>query len=336
MKKLLILTFGCYLTFAPEASAYTIPLDGLVSRWQAEGNAFDSHGPNDGTLVDGATFAVGMIGQAFSFNGVGARVLVPSDPTLDFTGLWEGSFLAWVKTTREYDPGNSGKVIEQLGGICSTIDLGVARKTAVIAVEPTDCDPISAQGWHDVNDGKWHLIAGVLTGTSLQSYTDGALQREAPFAVPVAETSSITLGGQGSVFEGLADEIAIYDRPLTGAEIRSIYESAGVPCDLYARMWEYPDTIGRGETFSFTASAYNDCLAAHDFDEAVMTVTGPAGLTKPLYDGAPISVPAENSMGTQVNLPVPSGAPTGLYTIEISLYRTGTLIDSAAAEVRVE
>ena len=46
------------------------PSDGLVAYWPGEGNANDIVGGNHGTLRGGATFATGVVGQAFSFDGV--------------------------------------------------------------------------------------------------------------------------------------------------------------------------------------------------------------------------------------------------------------------------
>jgi hypothetical protein len=42
----------------------------MVSWWPADGTANDIQGSNNGTLQNGATFAPGMVGQAFSFDGI--------------------------------------------------------------------------------------------------------------------------------------------------------------------------------------------------------------------------------------------------------------------------
>ena len=46
------------------------PPSGLVSWWQGEGDANDQMSHNTGTLVNGAAFTTGKVGQAFSFDGV--------------------------------------------------------------------------------------------------------------------------------------------------------------------------------------------------------------------------------------------------------------------------
>ena len=42
----------------------------MIGWWPGDGNANDIMGSNDGTPVNGATFAAGLIGQAFSLDGV--------------------------------------------------------------------------------------------------------------------------------------------------------------------------------------------------------------------------------------------------------------------------
>src|SRR5580765_449143 len=48
------------------ADCATMPA-GAVAWWRAENNALDSLGSHHGTLQNGATFATGEVGQAFSF-----------------------------------------------------------------------------------------------------------------------------------------------------------------------------------------------------------------------------------------------------------------------------
>ena len=79
------------------AAASTIPQANLISRWQADGNANDSVGSNNGTLQGAVTYAAGVAGQAFSFNGSDGSVVVPDSPSLDFTSQFTLS--AWINPT---------------------------------------------------------------------------------------------------------------------------------------------------------------------------------------------------------------------------------------------
>src|SRR2546429_6065689 len=58
----------------------------LVSWWRAEGNALDSVGANNGTIINSVSFEPGLDGQCFHFvSGPNPRVLVPDNPTLRLT-----------------------------------------------------------------------------------------------------------------------------------------------------------------------------------------------------------------------------------------------------------
>ncbi len=61
------------------------PPQGLVSWWTADGTAGDLMQRNDANLVGGTTFATGMVGQAFDFDGVDDRVQVPDSESLKLT-----------------------------------------------------------------------------------------------------------------------------------------------------------------------------------------------------------------------------------------------------------
>src|SRR3989338_4032542 len=53
---------------APNAEA-AAPTMGLVAHWKFEGNASDSAGTNNGTLVNSPVFMAGKVNQALSLNG---------------------------------------------------------------------------------------------------------------------------------------------------------------------------------------------------------------------------------------------------------------------------
>jgi len=66
--------------------------DDIYAVWNADGNANDSYGTNNGTLMNGATFTTGKIGQAFTFDGINDFIQLPNN-SLNFTdsfsiGFW--------------------------------------------------------------------------------------------------------------------------------------------------------------------------------------------------------------------------------------------------------
>ena len=73
----------------------TPPPANMVSWWPGDENANDIQGNNNGTLQNGATFAAGKVGQAFSFDGVDDFVEVPNAPDLNPTN--QITIDAWYK-----------------------------------------------------------------------------------------------------------------------------------------------------------------------------------------------------------------------------------------------
>jgi hypothetical protein len=81
-----------------------VPPSGLISWWPGEGNALDIQGSNHGTLQNGATFAPGLVGQAFSLDGVDDHILIQNSPSLNF-GSTEVDPIVWTKFCLSLDGG---------------------------------------------------------------------------------------------------------------------------------------------------------------------------------------------------------------------------------------
>jgi len=89
--------------------------------------------------------------------------------------------------------------------------------------------------WSDRNvaDGAWHHAAARYDGAQLLLYVDGLRQQQAADGrgEPAAAAHDLTLGRrpspeasaeQGLSFEGTLDEVMLFNRPLTEAEIQSV------------------------------------------------------------------------------------------------------------------
>jgi Concanavalin A-like lectin/glucanases superfamily len=70
-------------TFRAWSADCVPPQSNLVAWWPGDGNANDIGGTNNGALQGGATFATGMVGQAFNFDGVNGYVEVANSSNLN-------------------------------------------------------------------------------------------------------------------------------------------------------------------------------------------------------------------------------------------------------------
>ena len=77
--------------------------------------------------------------------------------------------------------------------------------------------------------GDWHHISVVRSGTTMTIYLDGAVIRTATWNnAPVSGNGHLNIGGDRTatssyVFKGLIDDLRIYDRALTPAEVQTLY-----------------------------------------------------------------------------------------------------------------
>ena len=108
----------------------------------------------------------------------------------------------------------------------------------------------------DVNDGQWHHIAGVFDDPAdrLKIYVDGVLEATTITAqTPSGSAEPFSIGrvsgAHGQDFDGLIDEVRIYDTPLVECEIRAL---ALVSCGLISHWPAEGDTTDSADGHDYT------------------------------------------------------------------------------------
>ena len=205
------------------------PPSGMVGWWPGDGNANDIIGGNNG---GGATFAPGMVGRAFSFNGTDASVSIPDSTVLEL-GASDFTIDFWLRTTQT--GGADGTLLWKTS--CSGPCTGwqVWKRSDLNGVDMQVCDQVTGcQQWGArtaVNDGQWHLIAFMRSGTTLNAYLDGQNDTTVitdPAAADPTNGLPLLFGTSTSPvspFNGLIDEVEIFNRALSAAEIQAIYNA---------------------------------------------------------------------------------------------------------------
>jgi hypothetical protein len=211
---------------------------GLVSWWQAEGNANDTMGCNSGVLVNGATFALGRVGQAFSFDGTNSYIRIADNPSLHFTNAL--TIEAWIYPT---SLGTYHNIVSKWGVLDP---LQTAYTTAVVpdgrislavcastnqSVTPVVCTVST----NSVPPNQWTHFAATYDGSALRMYLNGVCEDQVAYSQGVFPgTEVLAIGAAGafaggqvlSPFAGLIDEAAVYNRALSPAEIAAIYNAS--------------------------------------------------------------------------------------------------------------
>ena len=212
--------------------------EGLVSWWTADATTADLMGRNDAVLIDGAGYAAGQVGQAFDFDGVNDRVQLPDSESLKLTESL--SIEGWINV-RSYPNSGHGLILfrgDDRGGLdpyFMTIRPDGALQFSITALGggATLTAPISLN--------QFLHVAGTLddaTGT-MRLYVDGFMAAETttnvrPFGdLDASQNPGIGIGNHGGAsatphnfpFDGLIDELSVYNRALTDLEVQGIYDA---------------------------------------------------------------------------------------------------------------
>jgi len=195
-------------------------LTGLVSRYKFDGDAADSVGGNDGTEVGNPTYSTGLHGQAIGLDGDGDYVNCGNDASFDITGSITLSALIKGTFNSNWDP-----IISK--GFNWQLTRGMSDEAAFFCIGLG-----SLSGTTNINDDQWHHVAGVYNGSRLYLYVDGGLDASDSASGSLnVSTSNVYIGGSPSQsFNGLIDDVRIYDRALSADEIRILF--SGPPTNL--------------------------------------------------------------------------------------------------------
>jgi hypothetical protein len=197
---------------------------GILSWWPGEGDASDVIGPNDGTLVNGATFASGKVGQAFSFDGVDDVVVAGAE---NIGGLQQLTIEGWVK----HNSLPSGKIERYV--TLFPIGKAVLRHAGLHGPRQLDFSMgfdgviLSVMVNNVLQVGVFHHVAGTYNGSVMRVFLDGVEVGNLAVQGTVDAGDEVQIGATDSgalaVLDGLLDEITIYDRALLAAEIQAIF-----------------------------------------------------------------------------------------------------------------
>ncbi|KPK50812.1 MAG: hypothetical protein AMK72_01300 [Planctomycetes bacterium SM23_25] len=226
-------------------AAWGLPRKGLVAFWAGEGNARDSAGANHGKLAGGASFAPGKVGQAFKLDGKDARVEVGNSKALQTTG--DQTVAMWIKPARlgvrqnilhKAFGGEASIVLEPTGELSymygssgrddapyvHVTSFGQARDTGIAAGQLK----VHKAAKTAVKAGEWTHVAIVrdLTAGRLRWYVNGKEIVETGTTLPRARASGASLligGGNLKHFNGLIDEVGVWNRALTAREMAAVH-----------------------------------------------------------------------------------------------------------------
>jgi hypothetical protein len=230
---------------------------GLVGWWKFDdgsgsGTASDSSGNGDTGTLAGFTdtsytsqWGPGIIAGALTFNGDGSGLNVvaipnvgtPAPAVLDFSASPVFSLAAWVNGSTTQTNGG-GIIAKGTGGGGEQYTIDIAGGKYRFFVRDTNGVAYTAQS-AVAPSGFWQHVAGVLNATNgtMNLYVNGALAASglAPSSVQT-NSHEMTIGNRqpstaayGDAFTGTLDDVRVYGRDLTSADVFALYAASAFP-----------------------------------------------------------------------------------------------------------
>ena len=234
--------------------------DGLVGYWKLDGNVLDSLGINNGTVISTATStASGKIRGAYDFNGSTDEI---NTGTRGFpTGASPRTVSCWI-----YSRGSA--VVDQFffsyGSSASASNL-----FAIFRQYTTS--KLSFAGWSNdytsdyvIANNTWFHIVCTYNGSLVKLYvnkvlvgTSGAITL-ATLSTGICYIGGGTFSTQNKHYNGVVDEVAVYNRVLLDAEISMLYNDGnGLSFPFgYVTTDRYSRETDKGNVFTMSQGAF--------------------------------------------------------------------------------
>ncbi|MEY4805337.1 MAG: hypothetical protein RL331_1863 [Bacteroidota bacterium] len=260
MKHLITLTFLSIIGLTYAQIPSFIPSTGLVGWWPFNGNANDESGNGNNGTVSGAILSVdrnGDINKAYSFNN---GVITVSNSFFnngwqDYTlSVWANSidvsqYAQNIYNTYPHDGEGFGLNHPNAPGKFSF------WKNSNINVHAWDI--FSANPWNQtpIQSNQWYNLVIRKEGLTYKFFVNGVLDKVSVATItPLSQTCGLNFGSAagGEFFKGSIDDIGIWNRALTEAEILALYEGCQLAITTQPQDQSVATSVG---TASFAAAS---------------------------------------------------------------------------------
>lgn len=193
-----------------------------VGHWALNEGTGTSLADSSGNNISGVTYnnpdwVTGQYGYALSFDGSNQYALIADDPLLDITDHFTLS--AWI-----YADANASTAQHMVIGKSGDFRFGYSGWSDAFGLYSPNA--IGRWVYTSVSKGNWHHVAATYNGTRVRLYVDGVMANEQivkPGSVGTAYRVSIgSYGGTTYPFDGIIDDVRIYDVVLSSSEIENL------------------------------------------------------------------------------------------------------------------
>ncbi len=241
---------------------------GLVSAWHFDENsgfiATDAKGMNSGT-ISGATWVPGINNSALNFDGTVGHVQIPNSSSINNTTN-QISLSCWFKMNTV---GDNGTFL--YNRVKYVLHLDAQGRVSFSIYNPTWTSLV--MDYSDrILDTDWHHAVATYDGAQMKIYIDGALKKTlATTGNLQSSTSDLYIGDQATnnYFPGIIDEVLLYSRPLTDAEVLSIFADTPNPGTGTDLISEWPLNENTGTVVTDVANGNNGTITGATWNPGI-------------------------------------------------------------------
>lgn len=210
----------------PSAQTCTPPPPNMVAWYPGDGNALDFRGGNHGAVQGNTMFAPGMVSQTFRLDGNGDRVVVGNPAALR---LQDFTIDAWIRRASSTVVTNDGRPGVMAGTFFAYgnggYGFGIDQTTNRIFLTHIENSAVFSSG--TITDTNFHHVAVIKSSGTVTFYIDGVASGTVSYNPTFTFTTSAAIGARGdndlqNAFFGDVDELEVFNRALSQAEIQSI------------------------------------------------------------------------------------------------------------------
>jgi len=218
-------------------------LAGLAAYWSFdEGAGSIAHdatvNANHGTLMNGPAWVNGYSGKALEFDGTNDYVYVPDDVSLRPVAI---TLIAWLKPLTLPASGTYGPLIKRTPAWLDDANWQLqVLPTGRVNLEFFNGSWESSQMTDSaLKLNEWNHVALTFVNREVRVYINGRLDPAFPYTtfknLNVNYTSPVIIGkGEGDVFQGILDEVKVFNRALSAEEILVAYQGETEKGDVNA------------------------------------------------------------------------------------------------------
>lgn len=203
----------------------------IFAEYKSEGNALDGFGTAHGTLDNGVSFSTGMVGRAFSFDGVDDQVTIPHSANQN-AGII--TVAAWIRQTSfgHGRPIAQKRTVGNVGGYTFETTHNPEGPSAsmqfIIWSGGVPTTLFAPANLFSLNI--WYHVAATFDGSNMRMYLNGNEVANTPVQGLIDASNANVVVGRNVVvpafrYHGQIDELQFYARALSAGEIAALHNA---------------------------------------------------------------------------------------------------------------